>query len=126
MNFGQLFTSFEGRIGRKEWWIGFILLYVIQFVVYFAAVAIGIIPADAGSAGAAAMTSGASVTLFVFFLIFLWPTLAIHAKRWHDRGKSGWWTLIAFVPFIGWLWLLIELGFLKGDEATNRYGPNPV
>ena len=53
MNFGQLFTSFEGRISRKEWWIGFILLYVIQFVVYFAAVAIGIIPADAGTAGPA-------------------------------------------------------------------------
>jgi uncharacterized membrane protein YhaH (DUF805 family) len=126
MNFGQLFTSFEGRIGRKEWWIGFILLYVIQFIVYFSAVAIGIIPADAGSTGAAGMAPGASLALLVILLIFLWPTLAIHAKRWHDRGKSGWWTLIALVPLIGGLWLLIELGFLRGDDAANRYGPNPV
>jgi uncharacterized membrane protein YhaH (DUF805 family) len=36
------------------------------------------------------------------------------------------WTLIVIVPVIGGLWLLIELGFLKGDEATNKYGPNPV
>ena len=123
MNFGQLFTRFEGRISRKEWWIGFILLYVLQFIVYFAATALGIIGVDAGTGQ---MTPAGAAAVFVIIIIFLWPALALHAKRWHDRGKSGWWTLIVLVPVIGGLWLLIELGFLKGDEATNKYGPNPV
>ena len=54
--------------------------------------------------------------------MFLYPTYAITTKRWHDRGKSGWWSLIAFVPIIGGLWLLIELGFLGPDEYVNEYG----
>ena len=123
MDFGQLFTSFEGRISRKEWWIGFILLYVLQFIVYYIAGALGIISTDAGTGQ---MTPAGAVAVLVIILVFLWPTLAIHAKRWHDRGKSGWWTLIGLVPVIGGLWLLIELGFLKGNEASNNYGPNPV
>jgi len=123
MNFGQLFTSFEGRISRKEWWIGFILLYVVQFIVYFFAGALGIITVDPATGE---ISPSGALALLVIIVIFLWPALALHAKRWHDRGKSGLWTLIVLVPVIGGLWLLIELGFLKGDEATNKYGPNPV
>ena len=35
----------------------------------------------------------------------------------------GWWVLIGLIPIIGALWLLIELGFLKGTDGPNRYGP---
>jgi uncharacterized membrane protein YhaH (DUF805 family) len=58
--------------------------------------------------------------------VFAWPSLAIYVKRWHDRGKSGWWVLIVFVPIIGYLWLLIECGFLAGDDGPNEYGPDPL
>ncbi|MDK1017721.1 MAG: DUF805 domain-containing protein, partial [Actinomycetota bacterium] len=47
-------------------------------------------------------------------------------KRWHDRDKSGWWMLIAFVPIIGGLWAFIETGLLQGTESDNQYGPNPL
>jgi uncharacterized membrane protein YhaH (DUF805 family) len=49
--------------------------------------------------------------------------LAICAKRFHDRGKSGWWVLMAFVPAIGFVWILIELGMLPGDPGPNAHGP---
>ena len=49
-------------------------------------------------------------------------SLAVWAKRWHDRGKSGWWNLIALIPIIGPIWALVESGFLKGDCGSNRYG----
>lgn len=123
MNFGQLYTSFEGRISRKEWWIGFILLYILQFVVYYVTAVMGIITVDPATGE---MSPSGALALIVIILIFLWPALALHAKRWHDRGKSGWWTLITLVPVIGGLWLLIELGFLKGNDTANRYGPAPV
>jgi len=56
-------------------------------------------------------------------LLLFWPTLVISVKRWHDRGKSGWWVLVALVPVIGWLWVLFENGLLRGDGGANRYGP---
>jgi uncharacterized membrane protein YhaH (DUF805 family) len=59
-------------------------------------------------------------------LALLWPALAVSVKRWHDRGKSGWWVLVALVPLAGWLWVLIENGLLRGDAGPNRFGDAPV
>lgn len=59
-------------------------------------------------------------------LLLVWPALAISVKRWHDRGKSGWWVLLNLVPVVGWLWALIENGFLRGTDGPNRYGPDPL
>jgi uncharacterized membrane protein YhaH (DUF805 family) len=54
----------------------------------------------------------------------LWPAIAIGAKRCHDRNKSGWFLLIFLIPVLGALWLLIELGFLRGTVGSNRFGPD--
>jgi uncharacterized membrane protein YhaH (DUF805 family) len=56
--------------------------------------------------------------------VFIW--LAVAAKRWHDRGKSGWWTLIVLVPFIGGIWMFVEAGCLRGTVGPNNYGPDPT
>ena len=56
----------------------------------------------------------------------IYPMLAVYAKRWHDRDKSGWWTLIGLVPFIGAIWLLVECGILEGTRGPNSYGPDPL
>ncbi|MDH5331954.1 MAG: DUF805 domain-containing protein, partial [Aquincola sp.] len=55
-------------------------------------------------------------------VLLLWPALALSVKRWHDRDKSGWWVLVALIPFIGWLWMLIENGVRRGTVGPNRYG----
>jgi uncharacterized membrane protein YhaH (DUF805 family) len=57
--------------------------------------------------------------------VLIWPALALQVKRWHDRDKSGWWVLIAFIPIIGAFWVLIECGFLDGTPGPNRFGPSP-
>lgn len=59
-------------------------------------------------------------------VICICPYFALQIKRWHDRDKSGLWMLIVFVPFIGVLWSLIELGFLRGSAGRNRFGPDPL
>jgi uncharacterized membrane protein YhaH (DUF805 family) len=50
----------------------------------------------------------------------------LHIKRFHDRGKSGWWVLILFIPVIGFFWAIIDLGILQGDPGDNRFGPPAV
>jgi uncharacterized membrane protein YhaH (DUF805 family) len=127
----SLFTSFDGRINRQKWWLGLLALVVIQWIVF---IVIGMIfgggmmtGMDPSNPEAAARAMGVmSIPLVILVLVFLWPTLALYAKRWHDRDKSGWWTLIGLIPVIGAVWILVELGFLRGTEGTNQYGPDPL
>ena len=59
-------------------------------------------------------------------LLLVWPAVVVSIKRWHDRGKSGWWVLVTLIPFVGWLWALIENGLLRGDAGANRFGDVPA
>ncbi len=72
---------------------------------------------------------GAMLLLLVVDLVALglwfWTTLATQVKRWHDRGKSGVWMFVGFIPVIGPLWTLVELMFLDGESGPNKFGPSP-
>ena len=63
--------------------------------------------------------------IVVVLIAGVWSSLALRVKRWHDRDKSWVWIFIGFIPFIGGLWELIELGFLDGSSADNRFGRSP-
>lgn len=61
----------------------------------------------------------------VGYVLALWTSLATQVKRWHDRGASGWWVLINFIPLVGGIWTLVSCGFLEGQKGANKYGPDP-
>lgn len=110
----QLYFSFEGRINRQTYWLKYFLPVV---GIFFCA---GLISGWLGSN----TTAGQSVMIIVQ-LASIWPGIAVAAKRWHDRGKSGWWSIICVIPIIGTIWMLIELGFLAGSDTENQYGLPP-
>lgn len=70
--------------------------------------------------------SGLVTIAGLLWLALYRPGLALSIKRWHDRDKSGWWVLIAFVPLVGPIWALVETGFLEGTKGPNQYGPDPL
>jgi uncharacterized membrane protein YhaH (DUF805 family) len=132
MDWKYLFTSFEGRINRQPFWLSILVLIIVQWVLMLI---FGVVLGTSMMGGmdpnmppdeAAAMAMKAFAPLIIVSLIFLYPALAIYAKRWHDRGKSGWWTLILFVPLIGAIWFLVECGFLRGTEGPNQFGNDPL
>jgi uncharacterized membrane protein YhaH (DUF805 family) len=57
------------------------------------------------------------------YALVLWSNLAVTVKRLHDRDVSGYFVLVAFIPFIGGLLLFIEVGCLEGSRGWNKYGP---
>ena len=67
-----------------------------------------------------------SILMLVVVGLLLWVTLAAYIKRWHDRGKSGWMSLIVLIPIAGQIWTLVELGFLPGSSAPNRWGESEI
>jgi uncharacterized membrane protein YhaH (DUF805 family) len=124
----SMFTNFEGRINRAKWWLGLIVLFIAQWILWFIlSRVIGVQAVDMNDPAAMEhMLSAMWLPAGIVGLILLYPSLALYAKRWHDRGKSGWWTLIALIPIIGGIWILIELGFLQGTPGPNQYGPDPL
>ena len=99
--------SFSGRVPRRPYWI-FSLSIVGAF--FFIAIA-------------GELSGGFDFELYggLFGLIVLWPIIAVHIKRWHDRGRSGWLLLLGAIPG-GLYWILFECGFIRGGLGSNRFG----
>ncbi len=105
------YADFSGRSRRKEYWF-FVLFYLIIYLV-LAIVDTVIL----GSEGIGLLTT-------LFALAMLIPGIAVSVRRLHDTGRSGWWILIGFIPFIGLIVLLVFY-FQDSQPGQNDYGPNP-
>ena len=139
MDWVYLLNSFDGRIGRKTFWIAMAVVTVAEILGHFVAEAI---QGDRLSA--------------IVDLVFTYPEFAIAAKRGQDRNlplavagtffAAG--VVLDLITVLGWsgtaeqpstlslaialpftvfgLALLVELGFRKGTTGPNRYGPDPL
>ncbi len=118
MTFKELYFSFNGRISRSTYWLrGVIPIYgsLVAIILFGQSIQ------DNPSSGP--MLAVLMVIWLVFTLI---AGVAMEVKRWHDRGKSGAWVFIRFIPLIGPLWTFVEVGCLPGDSGENAYGPDPL
>ena len=104
----QKFFVAEGRASRPEYW-WFFLSYFILYAI-------------------AALIDTALETGFVIAgivgLVYLVPLITAAIRRLHDTGRSGWWYLIVFVPFVGFIILIVFLA-TQGNPGQNEYGPPP-
>ncbi|MER9329732.1 DUF805 domain-containing protein [Mesorhizobium sp. M0488] len=119
MDWKYLLTSFDGRINRAKFWAGIGIFLAIGVVAF-------ILDAILGTRFTTASGAQIGILGILFALASIYFAIALYAKRWHDRNKSGWWTLIGFVPVIGGIWLLVELGILEGTRGANQYGQDPL
>jgi uncharacterized membrane protein YhaH (DUF805 family) len=143
--------NFDGRIKRLTWLVFFLAISAAEYCcellfrnVFHISGALG-----SGQGLFAADYFGDRATLLAG-LIFLWPSLALDVKRWHDMGRSGYYTLIVNGPILAIyaaaltraadvpepqasrLMTLLALIFLvyfillaarKGTPGANRFGP---
>lgn len=141
LDWQQLFLSFTGRASKRDFWIGFAVLFGAGFVA-------SLLPVIGALAS----------------LALIYPWTALMTKRLHDFGKSGWLVLVPAVPaaasgvlglfaavamgnavtmgaafataglavMISTIAILIGLGFLlwvglkDGDRVPNAYGEVPT
>ena len=108
--------SFKGRASRlKFWlivplaWVAFVAIGVV-FEVLFERVSYPVL----------------LLSVFGPLIPIAWVHWATIVQRLHDRNKSGTRAWLLFIPIIGPIWALIELGCLPGTRTANRYGrPSP-
>jgi len=143
MNLSFLLLSLDGRISRAKFWLGTLILAAISLAATFAIVSlVGI------SQAAVAFSAAVAFAL-------AYPSYAVMAKRFQDRGRPGVLALICLVPAYAanllytfgilnqaapssparaldaviaviFLWFMVELGLLKGTQGPNAYGPDPL
>lgn len=110
------YATFTGRARRKEFWMYFLVVAIIE-------IALSIILSILGLIGGVFVIIGSFITV-LFGLAIIIPTLALWMRRLHDTGKSGWWLLINIIPVVGSIVLLI-FALLDSQPGDNKYGPNP-
>lgn len=110
----MLSLSFEGRMGRISYlnagglaWLGIALIGIVAAVLLpiFRSMLV-LIPL--GVAG---------------IVFFIW-SLRVTALRLHDFNFSGWWALLTFIPYLGFVATLVLL-FVPGSSDDNDYGDKP-
>ena len=100
--------SFEGRIGRTEYGLSFII-----YVGYLLTMKM-LAEEQADNNSDSSLLLLIRVVLFVPTVWFLW---AQGAKRCHDVGQSGW---LQIIPFY-----FVYLIFGEGNRGENNYGQDP-
>ena len=119
------YASFSGRARRKEYWMFFLVYALLSGSI--TAVVMGldwVVDFVTRGRWADSFSLEAGLTLGVFALVHLLPSIAVTVRRLHDTGRSGWWILLSFIPIIGALVLLYFM-VISGEPQDNAYGPNP-
>ena len=93
-DFKSAMLSFEGRLRRSHFWIGWLILFGVNIVISWIPI------------------------INLFGVVLIWPNLAISVKRLHDMGKSGW--LIA-IPWVGSI-IAFVAGFAMMIAAAEANG----
>ncbi len=109
---------FSGKIGRLR----FLGSLALSFFVF---IAIGLGGAlTASSLPEGTLSYGGAVILYAVVLLFIiGMTLVIfslYAKRCHDLGLSGWYSLLMVVPMVNFIFLFYLL-FVPGKIGANQY-----
>jgi uncharacterized membrane protein YhaH (DUF805 family) len=142
----QVLFELDGRINRKFYWIGLIVLACLAFLLEFMAGAV-VQLAQPGLPRVEVASQAGTLSFFVT----LYPTIVIAVKRFHDFDWSGWWAAplmvasfigTSFSPYLqhgmpgeaaaAWFVVvlfgiapLVALGLIPGKPGPNQYGPQP-
>ena len=118
-SFWSNYTTFKGRSRRSEYW--WIQLFLVLTNLAVAAIDLALMDGDVDRFIA---NGGGGIVGLVWILVTIVPALAVLVRRLHDTGKSGWWVLIGFVPFVGTI-VLFVFSVLDSDAGDNKYGASP-
>jgi len=107
------YAVFGGRAGRTEYW----MFVLFNMIFTYALMCIDVVVVVASRGGVPFLT------FLYMFAIFI-PSLAVTVRRFHDTGKSGWWSFISIIPLLGTIVLMVLLA-QPGQPGANKYGPDP-
>ena len=95
--------SFAGRVPRSAFWGMTIMIHILCVFIYFITEKI---------VGPNVLSNKPSLIFFgLTIAVALAASLALHVRRWHDLGKSGWLALSYIIPVAAGFVSVVVLGF---------------
>lgn len=110
--------SLQGRLSRREYFyrcLGIYLPYTV--IVTCVQIVVLLMPKDNLFVSISIMNLGIGCLTLLCLLIFI----SYDIKRNHDRGNSGWYSLLFFIPVIDLLYLGKQFS-VAGARDANKYG----
>jgi uncharacterized membrane protein YhaH (DUF805 family) len=104
------YADFDGRSGRKEFWLFYLFVITGSIVLTLADISMDTFYDPIGIG----LLSG------LFAVVVIIPSISVGVRRLHDLDRSGWWSLLGFLPVIGLV--LIAFWCMKGTNGSNKYG----
>lgn len=119
----DLFFKFDGRISRKTFWFGTLIIFAVAFITSL--VLVFVIMASLGLDEVERLDrEGSPFMNLVIFLLFAVPSAALLTKRYHDRGGSAQLVILYFGLVI--LSLIASslgiVGVTPEGEVTSTWG----
>ena len=121
----SLLFSFNGRINRAQYWLGSIGVSVVGVMLFFAIGMSAVMSMVGASSDAERMRALSGIGLmFPIALIMCWIGLALQIKRFHDRGRTGWFVMLPAAVTTPMFWTAITQALsgasLQQIEATMQ------
>ena len=113
----ELFFTIQGRLNRKPFFLRGLALGILSLIL-------------SSVMGGLAETSSTvlhlvSLLMLPLILVCAAGSLTLIIRRWHDLGKSGWFTLLLLIPLLNFL-VMLYLWFVRGTAGPNAYGEDPL
>lgn len=110
--------SLSGRIGRLRY-----LAYNSIFILFAALLGIlaAIFVPMMASGGSSILMMIGGLLIAALGIAMLVLSIAFMVRRLNDAGRSGWFSLILFIPLVNFA-LILYLVFAKGSEGMNQFG----
>ncbi|MEZ5695097.1 MAG: DUF805 domain-containing protein [Sphingomonadaceae bacterium] len=125
----DFYSAVDRRSTRMEFWM-FRLLFYVVLTIFIGLMIAGFVVSDFEEQSG---NSAADISIMVWiglagagiwYLVCIIPSIAVCMRRFHDQDKSGWMWLIYFIPYVGWLVIVVFM-CLEGTRGENQYGPDP-
>ena len=103
--FWKGYVDFEGRSTRSDYWFVYLVNVLITFA-YF------LLQAVFGGLAAATDSSFLAVISLIFFaygIAACLPGIALTVRRLRDAGYNWPYIFVTFIPFVGWIILIVLL-----------------
>ena len=113
----QNYINFSGRSGRSEYWYWILFNLVAYLGIFVVGLVLTFLISEVIGIVTLVLYIGFAVAAFI-------PSFAVMVRRLHDLDRSGWWWLVNFIPFIGFL-IFLYFMVQPSDEEENRFGPVP-